>query len=615
MPRGASLEDIPLGQIPEFEPSVAVNPRNRKNIAVAAGVRLSVSNDGGITFSAGTRPANPPGFILLGDDSLAFDSRGRLFWTFIGRATNTVNLGTFIDVFIAQVNPATGDILAGYPVNVTASAGLPATEVHPINRLVTGLRFHDKPWLAADRFIASPFRDRLYIVWTEFTLPQMESTIIHTVFSVDQGVHWQGLLSHSEASEGAQNAHVAVASEGDVYVAYHSQPGGDSSGAPDGISGQVFVLRSPDGGASYPQKTKAFGPGDADITFNLQDRGRRLRGSDSFTAGSAQPWVLPDPRFPSQVYVVAADDPTNTDHGGTNDDMDIFAVASNDRGVTWDKTTEPAPIRVSHAPTGTTQFFPTASIDDETGRITVTWYDTRNQNLSPTNNSNFLLDVFMTTGFGVPVFFSNPPRVVLAFNPRDIQLNCDPFDPDLNAPQLLGKDGPPTNPPTFRIGEYNGVALAGGNVAAVWTGNLPFVPPVSTSQNQVTFFTTIPDYAVDTHITDLDVTSQVRITVTGFRFNRATLRYAQQVNLQNISGTRINGPVLLALDTLSNNAMLCNKDGIDSQFANIPFVTVNIGSDNIFRAGESASVDLEFANPTNTRIMYSARVLEVRPIP
>src|SRR5205807_1470035 len=174
--------------------------------------------------------------------------------------------------------------------------------------------------------------------------------------------------------------------------------------------------------------------------------------------------------------VVADDDPTNTANGGTNDDMDIFAVASNNRGMTWDKT----PTRVDHAPARTTQFFPTASIDDQSGRIAVTWYDTRNQNLSPTNNSNFLLDVFMTIGFGVPIFFPPPQaRVELSFDPRDIQLNCDPFDPDLNAPQLRDKNGNPlTNPPTFRIGEYNGIALAGGTVAAAWTGNLPFVPPV-----------------------------------------------------------------------------------------------------------------------------------------
>jgi hypothetical protein len=115
--------------------------------------------------------------------------------------------------------------------------------------------------------------------------------------------------------------------------------------------------------------------------------------------------------------------------------------------------------------------------------------------------------------------------------------------------------------------------------------------------------------------TERDLSSEVRVTRGGFYFNRNTQRYVQQVTIQNISGTTIDSPLRLALDGLTNNVALWNKDGIHSEFGNIPFVSINIGNDNIFSAGESVSVTLEFTDPFNIPIMYTPRVLEVVPVP
>ena len=364
---------------------------------------------------------------------MAFDSLGRLFWTYLGQRTDNGNL----DVFVSQVNPATGAILAGYPVNVTAGAGFPASGAANNN---------DKEWLAANRFPGSPFQDRLYVVWTRFN--QVGGTFVHATFSANQGVTWSPALTLSAAGEGfVWPSHNAVAPNGDVYVAYHSQPG-FAGGAPNGISGQIFVLRSANGGVTYPQKTAAYTPGNADITFNVQTAARTLPGSVSWTQGSAQPWVLPDPIHPRRVYVVAADDPTIGSQGGVFDNIAVFIVRSADQGLTWG-----APVQVDLGPVGTTQFFPTAAIDDKSQCLTVTWYDTRS---GATNAAgNFLLDVFMRS--------SNDGG--LKFGP-EVQLNDVPFNPDLGAPARFA--GPP---PTLRIGEYNGVAVVHGLAHAVWTGN------------------------------------------------------------------------------------------------------------------------------------------------
>ena len=113
-----------------------------------------------------------------------------------------------------------------------------------------------------------------------------------------------------------------------------------------------------------------------------------MNGSASWTQGSAQPWVLPDPIDLNNVYVVAADDPTNGNHGAGFDDMDVFIVRSTNQGLNWS-----TPARVDADATGATQFFPTAAIDDASQCLSVTWYDTRT---GATNAAgNFLLDVFL----------------------------------------------------------------------------------------------------------------------------------------------------------------------------------------------------------------------------
>lgn len=129
------------------EPTIAVNPLNPANIIAASLFSIRVSNDGGATFLAAV-PAQVPGTHgLCGDSSVGFDSQGRLFWSYLGCA------GSGLDIFIAQCNPATGAILAGYPINVTASP--------PINMPALGGFAHDKEWLAVDCFANSSFRDRL----------------------------------------------------------------------------------------------------------------------------------------------------------------------------------------------------------------------------------------------------------------------------------------------------------------------------------------------------------------------------------------------------------------------------------------------------------------------
>lgn len=412
------------------EPAVAVHPTNPNNVIVAKLFGLRISTNGGATFGAEINAVVPGTHRLCGDPSVAFDSQARLFWTYLGCIG-----ANGIDVFVVQVNPTTGAFI-GTPVNATAAAGVPGSAGNG----------NDKQWIAVNRWAGSPFQDRIYVVWTNF-LPG-GGTALQTSFSADQGATWSAAVTRSVAAEGFPwPSHNAVAANGDVYVAYHSQPT-FSQLNPNGTTGQIIVLRSTDGGVTYT-KTTAFTGGNADITFNRRTppATRLLNQNQSWTQGSAQPWVLPDPLNTNNVYVVAVDDPTNTAHGGTNDDMNVYIVRSTNQGATWS-----APIRVDQGPGTNHAFFPTATIDDQTACIVVNWYDTRE---GLTNaGGNFLLDVFQRVSNDGGLTFGS-----------ESQINDLVFDPDLGAPDRFPPSG------TLRIGEYIGVAVSNGVAHSVWTGN------------------------------------------------------------------------------------------------------------------------------------------------
>src|SRR5438445_3196740 len=181
--------DVSLGGT--NEPAITVNPLNGNNIAMASLFQLRVSTTNGASFSAPTTAPVPATHNRCGDASLAFDSQGRLFCASRGCVPSTPPRA---DEFIAQANPTTGAVLAGYPVNVTAS---------PMINLPAASGFsHDKEWLAADHVpgSASPFPDRLHIVWTQFL--SGGATAVLTTFSTDQGQTWSAPVTLSAAGEG-----------------------------------------------------------------------------------------------------------------------------------------------------------------------------------------------------------------------------------------------------------------------------------------------------------------------------------------------------------------------------------------------------------------------------
>jgi hypothetical protein len=402
--RSASLAaagDIQLGGWNET--CIAVNPTDHQNIAYSSLFELRVSTNGGATWKPGVIATVPVGFIANGDPSVAFDGDGRLFVSYLGSPVGRYSQFLGSDIFVAQCDPATGAVLPGYPVNVTEQLGLPATQGG----------YHDKGWIAIDANPASPYANRIQLIWTRFFTPSSTGTRVLTTHSSDQGHTWSPPVQLGGTGANFKwPVHIAAAPNGDVYAAFHNQPG-YSGNAPNGTSGSIDIFRSTDGGATYPQVSQAFPRGMADITFNVQTATGRIPGVRLLAQGGAQPWVLPDPKIAGRIYVVAADDPDNNVSVG--DAANVYLARSDDHGVTW-----ATPRRVDSSPGTSYQVLPTAAIDPQTSAITVVYYDNRNGALNA--RGNYLFDVYAAVSLDGGVTFL-----------PDRRINDVPFDPDAGA--------------------------------------------------------------------------------------------------------------------------------------------------------------------------------------
>lgn len=88
------------------------------------------------------------------------------------------------------------------------------------------------------------------------------------------------------------------------------------------------------------------------------------------------------------------------------------------------------------------------------------------------------------------------------------------------------------------------------------------------------------------------------------------------VHITNTGTVPVPGPLFLVLDNLSSNATLQNAAGTTAVLAPLgsPYLFVNLDG-NPLAAGDSASVELEFSDPTLQPITYTTRVLPVIPAP
>ncbi len=114
----------------------------------------------------------------------------------------------------------------------------------------------------------------------------------------------------------------------------------------------------------------------------------------------------------------------------------------------------------------------------------------------------------------------------------------------------------------------------------------------------------------------------LEVTGDGFVMKGNSGHVSQKVLITNNGDTPAPAPLFLVLDDLSANATLLNSDGATGVLAPLgsPYVRVHSDGhghdqDDVLRPHETATVTLEFLDPSGDAISYSARVLNVTPAP
>ncbi|MCI0396712.1 MAG: glycoside hydrolase [Chloroflexi bacterium] len=362
---------------------------------------LYLSQDGGATwfntmvpgFGSDTSPAGLASPLLgldgSGDPVVRFDSAGNLYLAGIAFNRNFDQPDRPVDtvVYVARY-----DYTPGTPAGVSTpnSAANPANFTYVSTTIVdqgaVGFAvpnqpfgfagdFVDKEWMEVDANPASPCHGNVYVTWTSFHGLNGGFPIKFSA-SGDGGATFGPAKTISSGGPDTNNRNqgsdIAVASDGTVYVAYHSFP---SSNNPNAIS----VVSSDNCGQHWTQ------PVIANTISTGQAPGVAFR-TPTFA------FVVTDDSDPDLVYVAY--------QNLVGGNYEVQVQRSTDGGATWG-----APVTVNDDGGPRHQIFPT--IDVSNGALHVAWYDFRNS-VTPDNEA---LDVYYACsncdGNAYPAFSHN----------------------------------------------------------------------------------------------------------------------------------------------------------------------------------------------------------------
>jgi hypothetical protein len=431
----------------QAEEFIVINPTNPNNLVAGQNDSVIGFNHCGIDFSfdRGRTWGSmvPPFWQFLqpdghtsdaaSDPAITFDSQGNAYFTCI-----IFNVATpASSIVVAKSNAQFGGSFFHSPAVLpfqefrTVPLGVVASDSNPAV-------FHDKEFINADRGLASPKRDIVYITWTRFTLT---NSPIYFSQSTDGGATWSPGVEIS----GANAALCTFGSGGPDPNACDQDQGSWPFSGPDGTIhvvfangntplfgiNQILMVKCPPANncalaASWSAPVKvadligthpiAFAPNAAGCPVGRQclpPNGYRVPEVTSITG-------LIDPTSPNRLFVTWADfrngaAPCNTLNFATSTppcDNDVFIVWSTNGGATWS-----AAKRISH--TGTAQWQPWSAIGPE-GRLYVAYYDRRYGDCEFSGCNDITLAVSHNAGATFQYFritTKSMPNLVVANNP------------------------------------------------------------------------------------------------------------------------------------------------------------------------------------------------------
>ncbi len=368
---------------------IAVDPADPDRVVAGANIYFVFrSTDGGLTWSEDNL-VSPLG--VAGDPVVIFDNEGNLFYAHLSYP----DFGSWLDRIVIQKS-----VDGGLTWNDGVGVGLNEP------------RDQDKPWLAVDR-TNSPYRNNLYLAWTEFdaygSTDPADSTRIMFSYSDQEGLTWSvpvrvddnggDCLDGDDTVEGAVPA---VGPLGQVYLAWAG-------------NGRIWFDRSLDGGSTFGQ----------DVLVADQPGGWEF-GIPGISRGNGLPITACDASFSpyrGRIYIVFSDQRNGVD------DTDVFLCTSDDEGETWS-----APVRVNDDEGPAQQFFPWLAVDPVNGTVAVVYYDRRNG-----------------TGDATEVYVARSTDGGLTF--QNFPVSDTPFTPFERV----------------FFGDYIGVAAQAGRIYPIWT--------------------------------------------------------------------------------------------------------------------------------------------------
>ena len=457
--------------VDEYVPQILTkSPMIRSFGSTQPGVDVNVSNLGGneSEVSIDVNPINPDNQVIVGhsgqttppdnfrDMNTFFTFDGGQTWALVPldsaqdglasvfRFDPTVAFddnGTLYVAYGAETQDASGNDQVTVVVARSTDGGVTYTQFTQLdtNLNIGNLPGNDKWHLATGPDPTTPSQQNVYIAWTHNVRePGTDQQIVVSV-STDGGATFSAPLvindaSISGTSGGNLFADPAVGPNGELYVSWYNINTGD-----------VFLDVSTDAGTTFGTDSTVATP---QALFKTgipaqPDRGIFVGPTiDTDRSGGS---------FDGRLYMTYVD----VASGGVLPDTDIFVRFSSDQGSTWS-----APVLVNDDGGSNSQFLPWLDVDQQTGVVSVVWYDARNDtNNNGTNNQ--LVEVFMAiSDDGGATFGTN------------ILVSDGQSDQSTNNPNRWGAN----------YLEYIGIAMFGCRAYPVWADN-------STNLADLDFFT------------------------------------------------------------------------------------------------------------------------------
>lgn len=392
--RGQAQNETAIAQDPLHPESIVAGYNDYRLGDGTCGI--SYSGDGGRSWSDSAIPrsftrgtafgAARQYWQAGGDPAVAWDTRGNAYYEcllFNRGAPTTTNPDQSSGVYVFR-STLNGGASWNFP-------GRPVIEL-PNNSSPNPNELEDKPYMAVDNHVGSPFRDRVYVTYTEFAADG--TAYIYESYSSDYGEHFSARVLVSAASplcsntyglptpQGScnenQDSQPFVGPDGALYVVFNNYnnsvgttaPGADAATTnaatpnPNDNRNQILLAKSTDGGQTFGAPVKVadyYDLPDCATYQNGLDPGRSCvpekgAGSNSYFRATNYPAGAVDPTNANRVvvtfgsYINAHSNETNgctptgfaadgvntydgVKTGGCNND--ILLSASTDAGVTF----------------------------------------------------------------------------------------------------------------------------------------------------------------------------------------------------------------------------------------------------------------------------------------